>query len=402
MSGTPWAAADFGERVAGVSGQTATGNTQLTAFQLTRQETVFSSVPSGSGCVLPSSYASGTQLTIYDRDSSNTLLAYPGFGDEIEGLGINQPISIGPGTDLVVTSFDQPASPKPRRWWILAVGGGGFGPTGPSGATGPSGPSGAQGPTGVTGPAGGPTGPRGPSGPAGVTGATGPSGSGGLPPGGSVGQPLANTGSGTGNWEDTLTAVGDLTLNGGSGSDVVMFGGVGGPATPGGGVSMFAADDAGAGAGSLFGSAGNATTSAAGTVEFIAGDGSATKVAGFTQIVGGTDHGAGAGFAAVIGGQSFTTAKPGGQAILQGGDANTGNANGGDVVLNPGLGIGSGLTGNLLIQTALGSTGISFADPSVATAVWADNGVLVLSGYTNGGGGTANLALIEKVASWGL
>lgn len=158
MSGTPWASADFGDRVAGVSGQTATGNSQANAFQLTRQETVFSLVPSGSGCLLPSSYASGTQLTIYNRDSTHTLTVYPAFGDEIEALGINVSIGVAPGADLVVTSFDQPASPRPRRWWILTLtSNGAVGPTGATGPTGPTGVSGASGipgPTGVTGPPG--------------------------------------------------------------------------------------------------------------------------------------------------------------------------------------------------------------------------------------------------------
>lgn len=112
--------ADFGVPNSGLSGQTATGANQSTAYVLTKEVTVFSSVPSGSGAVLPASYATGVQLTVCNRDATNALLLYPALGDQIEATGINVPSSIPIGANVTLISFDPTLSRSPRTWWQVA------------------------------------------------------------------------------------------------------------------------------------------------------------------------------------------------------------------------------------------------------------------------------------------
>jgi hypothetical protein len=67
----------------------------------------------------------------------------------------------------------------------------------------------------------------------------------------------------------------------------------------------------------------------------------------------------------------------GGSARIYGGDAGSGTeANGGDIELSPGPGDGVGRAGQILMPE------IPAVDPVVTSAIWADNGVLVLSGFT--------------------
>ncbi|MDE2471261.1 MAG: hypothetical protein KGL35_21635 [Bradyrhizobium sp.] len=108
---------DFGALVSGEGGLTATGSTQATALPLTRQVSVFASVPAGAGTILPSSYAAGTRLTVVNRDASNTLSIYPASGDEIESLGINNAFTLSPGGDATFISFAPPLAPAPRQWF---------------------------------------------------------------------------------------------------------------------------------------------------------------------------------------------------------------------------------------------------------------------------------------------
>lgn len=380
MSGSPWASADFGERVAGVGQLTASGTSQADAFQLTRQESVFEIVPPGSGCLLPSSYASGTQLTIYNRDSANTLVVYPALGDQIEDFSINSGVSVAPGNDLVVTSFNQPASPKPRMWWILSLGTGGVGPQGPSGASGATGASGAAGPTGPSGASGIPGGPTGPSGVTGatgsigVTGATGPSGASGIP--GATGATGPSGGAG-------LAAI---LVEGGAAAKISAMTQVAfpPPAMP---YAVFAV-------------LGDTTQDykVPANLMLVMPNQVAPPSVGISA--GGNTATNGSGANVAIGGGAGNALGSGGDVELFGGTPGaSGNAGSVRVVLSPGG--GSGLAGNFVIQTPLGATGLPFTDPGVDSAVWADDGQLVLSGYT-ASGGTANLALIETVCCWGL
>src|ERR1700761_6892493 len=107
---------DFGLPVSGLSGLTATGTNQATALPLLKRVNVFTSVPPGSGCVLPSAYAAGTSILVLNRDTQN-LLVYPPGSDQIEGNGSGIPLSIAPGGNAELTSFDAPLSQPPRAWW---------------------------------------------------------------------------------------------------------------------------------------------------------------------------------------------------------------------------------------------------------------------------------------------
>lgn len=109
---------DFGVLVPGESGITATGGNQATAYQLRKQVTVFSTVPFGSGCVLPSAYAAGTPPIIMNR-GANSLFVYPAQGDQIESLGTNFPYTCNAGDDVEFISFDPPLSRAPRQWWLI-------------------------------------------------------------------------------------------------------------------------------------------------------------------------------------------------------------------------------------------------------------------------------------------
>jgi hypothetical protein len=128
--------------------------------------------------------------------------------------------------------------------------------------------------------------------------------SGGLPSGGSVGQAVVNTGSGTGTWGS------------------VILGAAGGPALL----------QAGAGAN--------------------------------TGVSGGTDAGSGGGSALISGSASLTTGQLGGSAFLSGGAATVGTANGGNVTIQPGAGIGGGSAGHLRLLN------VPLVDPASANALW--------------------------------
>jgi hypothetical protein len=130
-----------------------------------------------------------------------------------------------------------------------------------------------------------------------------------LPAGGSVGQPLLNTGSGTGDWgNDIIASAGNnLTLTGGDqGGDVIITGTAGTPVAAGGSITIAAGFDAGGGSGQV----------------------------------------------AITGGDSVTTGVVGGSVGIEGGDATVGNANGGDVGLSPGSGSGTGRSGKIIIRNA--------------------------------------------------
>lgn len=108
---------DFGLPNAGLSGQTALGSNQATAYVLTKKVTVFSSVPTATGANLPSSYAPGVSLTLCNRDNANAMFLYPGVGDQIEANGINTPVTIPAGSNFTFVSFDPVLSVSPRTWW---------------------------------------------------------------------------------------------------------------------------------------------------------------------------------------------------------------------------------------------------------------------------------------------
>lgn len=161
----------FGPPVFGVSGASATGTTQADATPITIQDTVFTTVPFGSGCRLPGPI--GATITIFNQ-GANTLTVYPGAGDRIGSTAINAGVSVATNSSATFSCFDSALTPAPRTWNQSSGGSSGSGATGP---TGPTGPTGATGVTGATGPGGaGSVGATGPTGPTGITGATGPTG----------------------------------------------------------------------------------------------------------------------------------------------------------------------------------------------------------------------------------
>lgn len=115
---------NLGPSPAGLVGLTATGTNQATAFQITIQESVFSSVAAGTGAVLPT--PNGAQLTIFNQ-GLNDLKVYPAVGDQIAGNSVNSSVTIASGASAVFSSFDSLLTAQPRTWYQQASGGGGGG-----------------------------------------------------------------------------------------------------------------------------------------------------------------------------------------------------------------------------------------------------------------------------------
>lgn len=173
-------------------------------------------------------------------------------------------------------------------------------------------------------------------------GGPGAPGSGRLPPGGSVGQPLANSGPGIGVWQDSLTASDGnrLTLNGGNGSGAVRSGAV---------FLRTENDQGGGGSGDINIQPGAAGIGSGGQIVLTGAPGSATHLGGAIAISGGLDGGNGAGPITISGGSSTSAFNDAAPLNLKGGDATAGDTNGGDVILTPGNLHGAGRVGALKI-----------------------------------------------------
>ena len=112
--------ASYGEFIPGLENLTATGTDQSTALPLTAQISHFSSVPIGSGCVLPMAEASSVlQLTVLNR-GGGFLLVYPAPNGVIENGAVNAPISIPDGSMAMFWTFDPVTSPG-RQWFALTL-----------------------------------------------------------------------------------------------------------------------------------------------------------------------------------------------------------------------------------------------------------------------------------------
>lgn len=135
----------------GLEGLRAAGTTQATASPIAASVNVFSAVPSGSGCYLPS--IPGT-IKIFNQ-GANALLIYPTGGDRIAPNAVNTAVSLPAGASASFDMIDSQLVTQPRVWYQLGLGAtGGTGSTGATGGTGPTGGTGATGPTGGTGPTG--------------------------------------------------------------------------------------------------------------------------------------------------------------------------------------------------------------------------------------------------------
>jgi len=107
---------DYGDNVPGEAGAAALGTTYATGYLLHKKVTVFQTVTPGGIASLPSSYASGTSLTIMNR-GLNAMLISPG-PNQIENNPATTPVALLIGTNVNLTSFDPPAQTPPRIWWL--------------------------------------------------------------------------------------------------------------------------------------------------------------------------------------------------------------------------------------------------------------------------------------------
>jgi len=101
-----------------VTGLVGAGTSQGTATPLTANINIATSVPSGTGFILPTltpdgnSIHAGTQITLVNR-GSNIASLYPPSGAQIEGLGANNPSGVMPGGSIIATFAGS------AQWWIL-------------------------------------------------------------------------------------------------------------------------------------------------------------------------------------------------------------------------------------------------------------------------------------------
>ena len=119
MSGAVFFNVDFGDRVPGISDLDATGTSASNPYLLTRKVSVFQTVPAGSYAGLPSSYASGTALQVFNFGAS-TLNIAPPAADQIYNLGIGAFYALAPRAEATFISFDPPTQTSPRTWWLVA------------------------------------------------------------------------------------------------------------------------------------------------------------------------------------------------------------------------------------------------------------------------------------------
>jgi hypothetical protein len=79
-------------------GLTATGTTQAGALPLGADCCNFTTVPAGSGAILPTMNP-GDQISVYNG-GANALLVYPPVGAQIKSLAVNAGYSIATATPL--------------------------------------------------------------------------------------------------------------------------------------------------------------------------------------------------------------------------------------------------------------------------------------------------------------
>ena len=110
---------DFGVLVPGVSGIVLTCTSLATGYLLRKKVTVISSSVPGSVIIAPQFFVSGTELEIKNR-SANIVVLSPGSLNQFENYGIGIPVGVAAGANAQIISFDPPAMPSPRTWWIIS------------------------------------------------------------------------------------------------------------------------------------------------------------------------------------------------------------------------------------------------------------------------------------------
>lgn len=112
----------------------ATGNNQATAYPIRAANTFFSSVPVGTGCVLPQTSCptplDGLIVYITNGDPVNSLLCYPHPNDpsnSINALAANAPVVLGPRTMTPMVSFSSLSEVTAGKWIADGIGEGAAG-----------------------------------------------------------------------------------------------------------------------------------------------------------------------------------------------------------------------------------------------------------------------------------
>ncbi|TAL08283.1 MAG: hypothetical protein EPO02_13350 [Nitrospirae bacterium] len=112
----------------------ATGNNQNTAYPIRAANTYFSSVPAGTGCLLPQTSRptplDGLLLYITNADPVNSLLCYPHPNDpsnSINKLGTNAPVVLGPNSMTPFVAFNSLSELTAGKWIADGIGAGAAG-----------------------------------------------------------------------------------------------------------------------------------------------------------------------------------------------------------------------------------------------------------------------------------
>jgi hypothetical protein len=95
------------------------GVDQASALQLPSQINVFSLVPPGTACRVPSV---PTILTTINDDLANILPIYPPVGDRFYRNKINAPILLEPGTQIMIAWQGTVLAPPPHTWVPYGLG----------------------------------------------------------------------------------------------------------------------------------------------------------------------------------------------------------------------------------------------------------------------------------------
>ena len=119
QANAPFGSPTFGPSLSGLPNLTATGNNQASALPISAGDSVFTSVPAGTGCRLPT--PSNQPYTIYNQ-SSGVLLVYPAFGDCIAPLQRNIPMRLPPDNSVTFSSFSSALTVQPRSWYVTIGG----------------------------------------------------------------------------------------------------------------------------------------------------------------------------------------------------------------------------------------------------------------------------------------
>jgi hypothetical protein len=98
-----------------VTGQSAAGSTQATAFPITNNFafTEFSAVIAGTGAILPAAIYPSRHDVV--NDGTNTLLVYPPIGGTVDGGSVNQPYSLAAGSAAIFW-----LTTTPLAWNVIA------------------------------------------------------------------------------------------------------------------------------------------------------------------------------------------------------------------------------------------------------------------------------------------